>query len=118
MGAGVFAKGGSGTAAAVAISEFGIFAVEVECFGQLAGGKDLERGLGEGVEPLRGRLALGPAAESVVAGQQHAAVAQAIERHAVKPHFAHFGTVGQKRGMGHSQEARPARDWNKEGARS
>ena len=46
VGAGVFAEGGVGTAAAVAISELGIFAFEVERFGQFAGGEDLEGGAG------------------------------------------------------------------------
>ena len=53
--AGVFAKGRGGTAAAVAIAELGVFAFEVERFGQFAGREDLEGGLGEGVEPLRRR---------------------------------------------------------------
>ena len=109
MGAGVFAEGGVGTAAAVAISESGIFAFEVERLGQFAGGEDLEGGLGEGVEPLGGGLSLGPATEGVVAGEQGSAVTQAVQGYAVESHFGHFGTVGQKRRMGHSQEARAAR---------
>ena len=116
--AGVFAKGRGGTATAVAIAEFRVFAVEVEGFGQLARSEDLEGGIGEGIEPLRGCLPLGPATEAVVAGEQHAAVAQAVESDAVQPHFGHLGTVGQETACGPSPGNPDRPGWSRAGARS
>ena len=106
MGASVFAERGIGTAAAVPISHSGIFAFEIERVGQFAGREDLERGLGEGVEPLGASLSLNPATKAVVAGKQDAAVTQAVQGYPVESHFGHLGTVREKWGMRHSQEAR------------
>ena len=65
--------------------------------------------MGEGVESLDGGLSLGPSTEGVVAGEEGLAVTQAVQGYAVESHCGHFGTVGEKRRMGRSQEARVSR---------
>ncbi len=82
--------------------------LDVQGIHQPTGSQHAKGLLVEIVEPAHHAAGVGVAAETIEAGQQRLAIAEAIERDAIEHHVGLAFAVRLERGVGHAQEARLA----------